>query len=91
MGPIHQIGNDNDTQKQGYSLPVIPGTRHSCRLSLTGGNPMIPHDWVVELCDVVMGNRCNDEEIYLALEGRVCGEVDAGVNDSFPKGFSISA
>jgi len=71
---FHQIGGDNQTDKQGYSIPVIPGTDKSYRLSLTASNPNIPHDWVIEFSDVVMGNRWNDEEIYLAMEGRICGK-----------------
>jgi len=70
---FHQIGGDNETVKQGYSLPVMPGNDKSYRLSLTGSNPNIPHDWVIEFSDVVIGNRWVDEHIYLALEGRTCG------------------
>lgn len=69
---FHQVGGDGQTPKQGYSLPVIPGPDQSYRLSLTGGNP-IPHDWVVEFSDWVVGNRWNVEHIYLSIVGRSCG------------------
>lgn len=70
---FHQVGGNAETLKQGYSLPVIPGTSQSYRLSLTGNNPNIPDDWVIEFSDVVIGNRWNKENIYLVLEGRACG------------------
>jgi hypothetical protein len=70
---FHQIGRDNQTNKQGYSLPVIPGTDHSYRLSLKKEVGNIPSDWVVEFSDVVMGNRWSIEYIHLNLVGRDCG------------------
>ena len=69
--PFHQVGKDNQSRKQGYSLPVIPGINHSYKLSLDGES--IPTEWVVEFSDVVLGNRWNDEYIYLKLMGRSCG------------------
>jgi hypothetical protein len=74
---FHQVGNDNESHpKQGYSIPVIPGIEQSYRLSLAasnGGSTLIPHDWVVEFSDWVIGNRWDIEYIYLSLVGRSCG------------------
>jgi hypothetical protein len=66
---FHSLG-----QKQGYSLPVIPGTEHSYRLSLASGSGTIPSDWVVEFSDPVMSNRFGSiEHINLSLNGSLCG------------------
>jgi hypothetical protein len=74
---FHQTGDDHQSEKQGYSLPVIPGTEHSYRLALLGGGGggNIPDDWVIEFSDVVIGNRWNIEYIYLSLQGRTCGDI----------------
>lgn len=69
--PFHQVGGDGQSRKQGYSIPIIPGTDHSYQLSLNGEN--IPTDWVIEFSDVVLGNRWNIEYIYLNALGRTCG------------------
>ena len=69
---FHQIGNDLATEKQGYSLPVVPGASNTYHISLTGGNPNVPSDWVIEFSDLVMGNRWDIEYITLSLEGRSC-------------------
>ena len=45
---FHQIGGDNQTPKQGYSLPIVPGIEHSYRISLMDGNGDIPSSWVSE-------------------------------------------
>merc|ERR1719343_712079 len=68
---FHQVGADFASQKQGYSLPVIPGRDHSYRLSLTSGD--LPDDWVIEFSDPVIGNRWSKDEIYLSVAGRDCG------------------
>jgi hypothetical protein len=68
---FHQIGSN--TPKQGYSLPVIPGTEHSYRLSLTIGDRDVPSDWIVEFSDTVMGNKYSVEHTNLSLNGRSCG------------------
>jgi len=71
---FHQVGGNDQTLKQGYALPVIPGSEQSYRLSLNRSDSKIPLDWVIEFSDVVIGNRWNDEQIYLSLEGpRSCG------------------
>ncbi len=67
---FHQTGS---TRKQGYSLPVVPGSEHSYRLSLADGNGDIPTSWVVEFSDLVIGNRFEIEFTNLALNGRMCG------------------
>lgn len=73
---FHQIGNDNQTPKQGYSLPVIPGSEHSYRLSLLDGNGGdIPSSWVVEFSDQSIGNRWSIEYINLSLNGNLCGGI----------------
>ena len=73
--PFHQIGGDNQTPKQGYSLPVIPGSEHSYHLSLLDGvNGDIPTTWVIEFSDQVIGNRWAVEYINLSLNGRLCGQ-----------------
>ena len=69
---FHQVGNDYQTTKQGYSLPVVPGSENTYRLSLVGSDPDIPNDWVVEFSDWVMGNRWSVEYINLELSGRTC-------------------
>ena len=72
---FHQIGNDNQTNKQGYSIPVVPGTESSYskyRLSLVGSETNIPQDWVIEFSDWVLGNRWAEEYIKLELQGRTC-------------------
>ena len=68
---FHQIGSDSP--KQGFSFPVIPGTEHSYRLSLTTGDGQIPTDFIVEFSDTVIGNRYSEEYTYLSLNGRRCG------------------
>ena len=69
---FHQVGGDYRSRKQGYSLPVIPGSTQSYRISINNGNP-IPQDWVIEFSDWVVGNRWNIEYIYLSIRGRNCG------------------
>ena len=73
--PFHQIGNDNQTPKQGYSMPVVPGAEHSYRLSLLDGIGDIPSSWVVEFSDQVIGNRWSIEYIKLSLNGYLCGQA----------------
>ena len=68
---FHQIASNSP--KQGFSLPVIPSTEHSYRLSLTTGDGQIPSDWIVEFSDTVMGNRYSVEYTNLSLNGRRCG------------------
>eukprot|EP00551_Chaetoceros_affinis_P006400 CAMPEP_0203682988 /NCGR_PEP_ID=MMETSP0090-20130426/47288_1 /ASSEMBLY_ACC=CAM_ASM_001088 /TAXON_ID=426623 /ORGANISM="Chaetoceros affinis, Strain CCMP159" /LENGTH=1506 /DNA_ID=CAMNT_0050552109 /DNA_START=94 /DNA_END=4614 /DNA_ORIENTATION=+ len=69
---FHQVGGDNQTKKQGYSFPVIPGVENTYQISLLGGNQNIPLDWVVEFSDWVVGNRWSIEFITLILQGRPC-------------------
>ena len=71
---FHQVGNDNQTKKQGYSFPVIPGSENTYRISLVGASQNIPSDWVVEFSDWVMGNRWAIEYVNLELQGRTCGD-----------------
>lgn len=68
--PFQEISG---TAKQGFSLPVIPGTEQSYKLSLTTGDGNIPDDWVIEFSDPVMGNRWGVEYVQLQLQGRSCG------------------
>lgn len=83
---FHQIGEDGQSAKQGYSLPVVPGTDHSYKLSLLGGGGIIPGDWVVEFSDMVIGNRWDIDYIHLNLLGRDCGE-DGLVNSHHDRKF----
>ena len=87
---FHQIGRDNETPKQGYSLPVIPGANHSYRLSLTtdidGTKTDIPSDWIVEFSDLVIGNRYSVEYINLSLNGKPCG-IDGIVSSHHERKF----
>ena len=69
---FHQVGGDNQTKKQGYSFPVVPGAENTYRLSLVGNDQDIPSDWVVEFSDWVVGNRWAVEYIKLELKGRTC-------------------
>ena len=70
---FHQIGADRSTKKQGFSLPVIPGTQHSYKLSMSDGSAF-PNSWVIEFSDVIMSNRFGVEYLYLSLDGgRTCG------------------
>ena len=68
---FHQVGSDGSSKKQGYSVPVIPGRDHSYRISLTNGN--LPNDWVLEFSDPVIGNRWSEDELFLSVAGRDCG------------------
>ena len=74
----HQIGDNvagnGGAKRQGFSLPVIPSPNVSYRLSLTTGDGSIPHDWVVEFNDPVVGNRWGVEYLQLELQGRPCGD-----------------
>jgi len=83
---FHQTGGDHQTEKQGYSLPVIPGTDQTYTLSLLGGGD-IPSNWVIEFSDVVIGNRWNMEYIYLNLQGRSCGNNDGLVSSHHDRKF----
>jgi hypothetical protein len=78
--PFHQIGDDGETNRQGYSLPVIPSLDVSYRLSLSSGDRDIPKDWVIEFSDPVVGNRWGEEYMQLELRGRAC--MDNGVVSS---------
>mmetsp|Transcript_13603 Transcript_13603/g.20143 ORF Transcript_13603/g.20143 Transcript_13603/m.20143 type:complete len:532 (-) Transcript_13603:129-1724(-) len=71
---FHQIGGDGETRKQGFSVPVIPGTTYSYHISLNTGDRVIPNSWIIEFSDPVMGNRWEEELIQLAVQGRNCGE-----------------
>lgn len=71
---FHQIGGDNETRKQGYSVPVIPGIDHSYHLSLVSGDGDLPNDWVIEFSDPVIGNRWSVDELILTVAGRECGD-----------------
>lgn len=68
---FHQVGADYASRKQGYSLPVVPGRDHSYKISLTNGD--LPDDWVIEFSDPVIGNRWSQDELYLRVAGRDCG------------------
>mmetsp|Transcript_43333 Transcript_43333/g.48510 ORF Transcript_43333/g.48510 Transcript_43333/m.48510 type:complete len:1556 (-) Transcript_43333:209-4876(-) len=72
---FHQVGADNASKKQGYSVPVIPGRDHSYRISLTNDawNGNLPSDWVIEFSDPVIGNRWSADELFLTVAGRNCG------------------
>lgn len=73
--PFHQIGGDGQTTRQGYSMPVIPGSQHSYRLSLLDGSGDIPANWVTEFSDQVIGNRWSIEYINLSLNGYLCASA----------------
>ena len=79
---FHQTGANYASNRQGYSVPVIPGTDHSYRLSLNNGENL-PDDWVIEFSDPVMSNRWGEEFLTLTVEGRKCGENDliSGLHD----------
>jgi hypothetical protein len=68
---FHQVGADFASRKQGYSFPVVPGRDHSYRISLTNGD--LPDDWVIEFSDPVIGNRWSEDELFLSVAGRDCG------------------
>jgi hypothetical protein len=72
--PFHQIGDNGSTDKQGYSLPVIPSTDVSYKLSLASGDGNFPKDWVIEFNDPVIGNRWEVEYLQLQVQGRSCGK-----------------
>ena len=69
---FHQIGGDFESPKQGYSLPLIPGSKYTYSLSLSSGEGSIPLDWVIEFSDTVIGNRWDDEFLQLSVKGRSC-------------------
>ncbi len=69
----HQIGGDNQSQKQGYSIPIIPGVENTYRLSMVNGQN-VPNDWIIEFNDPVVGNRWGEEFITLEVQGRVCAD-----------------
>ena len=73
--PYHQIGGNGQTKKQGYSVPVIPGTAYSYRLSLRGGGD-IPSDWIIEFSDPIVANRFSSDAdtLQLVVQGRNCGQ-----------------
>jgi hypothetical protein len=79
--PFHQIGDNGSTNRQGYSLPVIPSMSVSYRLSLSSGNKDIPSDWVIEFSDPVVGNRWGEEFMQLELVGRTC--INDGIVSSY--------
>jgi hypothetical protein len=83
---FHQIGGNGQSSKQGFSMPVIPGTDLSYRLSLTTNDGNIPADWVIEFSDPVIGNRWGVEKIILAIQGRDCG-VDGLVSSQHDRTF----
>lgn len=70
--PYHQVGLDGQTKKQGYSMPVIPGTVYSYKVSLSGGGD-IPDNWIIEFSDNVIGNRYVADILQLVVQGRSCG------------------
>lgn len=67
----HQSGPDQFENKQGYSLPVVPGAENKYRLSLTTGEN-IPNDWIIEFNDPIVANRWEEEFITLEVNGREC-------------------
>ena len=65
----HQIG---DTNKQGFSFPVMPTPDVSYRISWDGND--LPYDWVIEFSDPVVSNRWGEEFLQLDIMGsRSCG------------------
>lgn len=67
-----QIALDSDhTNKQGYSMTIIPGLNQTYKLSLVGGGA-IPANWSIEFSDTIMGNRWTRDEINLQVNGRTC-------------------
>lgn len=78
---FHQIGGDFESQKQGYSLPVIPGTKYAYSLSLSSDNDNIPSDWVIEFSDTVLGNRWETEFLQLNVKGRSCSNIVSSQHD----------
>jgi hypothetical protein len=67
-----QIAEDTDhTNKQGYSLTMIPGTQYTYKISLVGGGN-IPANWSIEFSDTVFGNRWVRDEVNLVVAGRTC-------------------
>jgi len=75
--PFHQTGGDRETDKQGYSIPVLLDPSYFYRLSLKGGD--IPSDWILEFSDLVLGNRYDAiDSIHLRVAGRDCG---GGLNE----------
>jgi hypothetical protein len=80
---FHQIRSDNESPKQGYSFPVIPGIEHSYHLSLSPGTDEIPLDWIVEFSDYVIGNKFGSIEFTnLSLNGILCGTDADGLVSS---------
>jgi len=67
--PVH-ITN---TKKQGFVLPVIPGSDFSYRLRLDTGD--IPVEWVIDFGDMAVSNRWGVEELRLEVQGRECPSV----------------
>jgi hypothetical protein len=53
---FHQIGGDQQSRKQGYSVPVIPGTDHSYQLTLSSDDGLLPKDLVIR-SSVIVGLR----------------------------------
>jgi len=83
--------------KQGYSLPVLLSLSFvSYRISLDRDNSAVPGDFIIEFSDPVMGNRWDEEFLYLSVEGRVC-ENDGVISSQHDRrhiyglGFSGSA
>ena len=71
--PFHQIGGDFQSDKQGYSLPVVPGAEHHYKLRLSSGDGTVPATWIVEFSDEVVGNRWAVEYINLSMNNYLCG------------------
>jgi hypothetical protein len=84
---FHQTGGDNESEKQGYSFPIIPGIEHSYKLSLTSGNGDIPLSWVLEFSDLVIGNRYSIEYTNLSLNGKDCGSFGGLISSHHGRHF----
>lgn len=85
----HQVGVDFQTDKQGYSVPIIPRLPDldiSYHLSLSGDKGDIPSDWVIEFSDRVVGNRWDVEYAHLFIQGRDCG-LDGMVSSHHDRKF----
>ena len=84
----NQIGHDGQTQKQGYSVPVIPGVNdHSYRISVAGWDGNVPKDWVIEFSDPVMGNRWETEYLKVNIQGRDCGGPNGVISSQHDRRF----
>jgi len=86
--PYFQIGDDiSNTQKQGFSMTVIPGSTHTYVLSMETspgsgiGGRNIPLDWTIEFSDTIFGNRFPVDSLYIKVAGRNCPTPVTSLHD----------